>query len=254
MHIYLTFMIFLLGLVLASFLNALLYRIDNGYKYPEIFVKGSHCEKCGKMLKVYELIPVLSYIIFRGRCSKCGYKIPKYYPVSELALGIGMGSIYYYSLPPTLYVVLIFFFCFSYFDRIYKEIPKELVDTFLIFSVIYFLMSTLLNHSIPENAVIGGIIMCVFILFIAKVMKKPFGMGDILVLLGLSIVVNLELYLGYIYVFLISSGLYSLYIVLFKKEKIKSSLALLPFMFLSLSITFLFYPYLLEFVSKVFYF
>ena len=84
-------MIFLLGLVLASFLNALLYRIDNGYKYPEIFVKGSHCEKCGKMLKVYELIPVLSYIIFRGKCSKCGYKIPKYYPISELALGIGMG-------------------------------------------------------------------------------------------------------------------------------------------------------------------
>jgi leader peptidase (prepilin peptidase)/N-methyltransferase len=85
-------------------------------------------------------------------------------------------------------------------------------------------------------------------------MKKPFGMGDILVLLGLSIVVNLELYLGYIYVFLLSSGLYSLYIVLFKKEKIKSSLALLPFMFISLSITFLFYPYIVEFISKVFYF
>ena len=115
-------------------------------------------------------------------------------------------------------------------------------------------MSTLLNHSIPENAVIGGIVMCVFILLIAKVMKKPFGMGDILVLLGLSMVVDLKLYLGYIYVFLISSGLYSLYIVLFKKEKIKSSLALLPFMFLSLSITFLFYPYLLEFISRVFYF
>ncbi len=45
-------------------------------------------------------------------------------------------------------------------------------------------MSMILNHSIPENAVIGGIVMCVFILLIAKVMKKPFGMGDILVLLG----------------------------------------------------------------------
>ena len=165
-----------------------------------------------------------------------------------------MGSIYYYSLSPILYVVLIFFFCFSYFDRIYKEIPKELVDTFLIFSVIYFFMSTLLNHSMSGNAIIVGIVICVFILLIAKLMKKPFGMGDILVLLGLSIVVNLELYLGYIYVFLLSSGLYSLYIVLFKKEKIKSSLALLPFMFISLSITFLFYPYIVEFISKVFYF
>lgn len=254
MHMYFTFIIFLLGLVLASFLNALLYRIDNGYKYPEIFVKGSHCEKCGKMLKTYELIPVLSYVLFRGKCSVCGYKIPKYYPVSELALGVGMGSIYYYSLSPILYAVLIFFFCFSYFDRIYKEVPRILINTYLIFSILYFLILTLLNHSIPENAIIGGIIVCVFILIVAKIMKKPFGMGDILVLFGLSIVLNLKLYLGYIYVFLLFSSLYSLYIVIFKKKTIKTPLPLLPFMFLSLSISFLFYPYILDFISRVFYF
>jgi prepilin signal peptidase PulO-like enzyme (type II secretory pathway) len=65
MHIYISIVLFVFGLVIASFLNALLYRIDNGYKYPDIFIKGSHCEKCKKQLTWYELIPVLSYFIFR---------------------------------------------------------------------------------------------------------------------------------------------------------------------------------------------
>ena len=60
MHIYFTFILFILGLVIASFLNAL-YRVDNGYKYPDILLRGSHCEKCNKQLKVYELIPVISF-------------------------------------------------------------------------------------------------------------------------------------------------------------------------------------------------
>jgi leader peptidase (prepilin peptidase)/N-methyltransferase len=68
--------LFLIGLVLASFLNALMYRIDKAYKYPDIFLKGSMCEKCKKKLKWYELIPILSYIIFKGKCTKCKYHIP----------------------------------------------------------------------------------------------------------------------------------------------------------------------------------
>ncbi len=254
MHTYITFMMFLLGLIFASFLNALLYRIDNGYKYPEIFTKGSHCEKCGKMLSPYELIPVLSFFLFRGKCNLCGYTIPKYYPISEFALGIGMGSVYYYSLPPILYIVLIFFFCFSYFDRIHNNVPKILIDGYLLFSVLYVSVVTVLNHFIPENAIIGGIVVCLLILFVAKVMNKPFGEGDILVLLGLSIILDLKLYLGYIYIFLILSSVYSLFVILFKKKSTKSPIPLLPFMFFSLSLTFLFVPYLVEFISRVFYF
>ncbi len=124
MHIYFTFLTFILGLVLASFFNALLYRIDNGYKYPDIFIKGSHCEKCGKYLTSYELIPVISFIIFKGKCSKCGYKVPIYYPISEILLGVGFSSIYFFSLPYILYIVLIFFSRFRTLIGYIKEYPK----------------------------------------------------------------------------------------------------------------------------------
>ena len=253
MHIYFTFIIFLLGLVIASFLNALLYRIDNGYKYPDIFIKGSHCEKCGKLLKTYELIPVLSYFIFKGKCPVCKYKIPLYYPISELMLGIGMGSIYYYSLSPVLYIVLLFFFSFSYFDRIYKGIPQSLVNVYLIFSVIYLVINIVLTRSLPENALIVGLGFTIFVLLIGKIMKKPFGLGDILVLLGLSLVLSIDLYIGYIYIFLISSSIYALMIVFLRKKSLKSRIPLLPFMYFSLSILFLLHDYVLEILSRIFY-
>ncbi len=253
MHIYFTFMMFLFGLVLASFLNALLYRIDNGYKYPEIYIKGSHCEKCGKLLKTYELIPVLSYFIFKGKCPVCGYKIPLYYPISELMLGVGMASIYYSSLSPTLFIVLIFFFCFSYYDRIYKGIPRSLVNIYLILSVAYIFTNILITSQIPENSLIIGLGFTIFVLLISKIMKKPFGIGDILVLLGFSLLLSMPLYIGYIYIFLIVSSIYSLFLILFKKKSRKSSIPLLPFMYVSFSLLLLLNEYVVEIVGRIFY-
>ena len=254
MDIYFTFLTFILGLVLASFFNALLYRIDNGYKYPDIFIKGSHCEKCGKYLGVYELIPVISYFIFKGKCRVCGYSVPIYYPLSELLLGIGFASIYYFSLSPILYIVLLFFFSFSYFDRIYKGVPQGLVNVFLISSVIYFFVTLLLKDSIPENSLIVGIGLSAFILLIVKITKKPFGIGDILVLIGLSIFLNMSMYIGYVYIFLIMSSIYAVLKVIFKKATFKSSLPLLPFMYASLVLLFLGNELVTYLIGRVFLF
>jgi len=254
MHVYITTIIFILGLVIASFLNALLYRIDNGYKYPDIFIKGSHCEKCGKYLSVYELIPVVSFLIFKGKCSKCGYRVQICYPISELLLGIGFSSIYYFSLSPALYVVLIFFFSFSYFDRIYKGIPQVLVNVFLILSVIYFFVILLIKDIIVDNALIVGIGLSLFILVLSKMMRKPFGIGDILVLIGLSIFLNMSLYIGFIYIFLIITCIYAVVRVLLKKASFKTAIPLLPFMYASLVVLFLSNSFVSNLLDKIFLF
>jgi len=162
-----------------------------------------------------------------------------YYPLSELLLGIGFASIYYFSLSPILYIVLLFFFSFSYFDRIYKGVPQVLVNVFLIFSVIYFFVTLLLKDSIPENSLIVGMGLSAFILLIVKITKKPFGIGDILVLIGLSIFLSMNMYIGYVYIFLIVSSIYAVLKVIFKKATFKSSLPLLPFMYASLVLLFL---------------
>ena len=70
------------GAVMGSFLNCAAWRIAHG----ESFLKGrSRCPSCGHVLEPPELIPILSWLLQRGRCRSCGKKISVRYPLTELA-------------------------------------------------------------------------------------------------------------------------------------------------------------------------
>ncbi len=93
MEILYLIMFFILGLVFGSFFNVLASRIPRN---ESIIFPASHCEKCGHKLKWYELIPVVSYIIQKGKCRNCKTKLSLLYPFSEVALGL-MYAVSYYS-------------------------------------------------------------------------------------------------------------------------------------------------------------
>lgn len=77
--------IFLFGIVIGSFLNVCIYRIP---KKESIVFPNSHCMSCGHPLRWYDLFPLFSYILLRGRCRYCGVRISCQYPLVELANGI----------------------------------------------------------------------------------------------------------------------------------------------------------------------
>ena len=78
-------MVLLLGLCVGSFCNVLIYRIPRG----EEFVKtSSHCMTCGHELKWYELIPLASWLVQRGRCRACGVQLSAQYPLVEAVNGL----------------------------------------------------------------------------------------------------------------------------------------------------------------------
>lgn len=64
--------IFIVGVIIGSFLNLCIYRIPKG---ESIIYPNSYCEKCGVSIEVYNLIPVISYIFLRGKCKCCKNKI-----------------------------------------------------------------------------------------------------------------------------------------------------------------------------------
>lgn len=73
------------GTILGSFLNVLIYRTMVG----ENWVKGrSKCDHCGKQIRWYDNIPILSYIALQGKCRFCRKSIPVQYPVVEAITGI----------------------------------------------------------------------------------------------------------------------------------------------------------------------
>lgn len=77
--------IFLFGIVIGSFLNVCIYRIP---KHEDIVRTRSHCMSCGYQLKWYDLFPVFSFLVLRGRCRKCRAKLSVQYPIVELLNGV----------------------------------------------------------------------------------------------------------------------------------------------------------------------
>lgn len=72
------------GLIIGSFLNVYIYRLNTG----KSLAGHSHCMSCGTGLRPYELVPLLSYLFLRGRCSTCGCYIPARYFIVELLTGL----------------------------------------------------------------------------------------------------------------------------------------------------------------------
>jgi len=94
-----SFFVFLLGLVVGSFLNAFIYRLEvqqgmrqvahNRKKSEATVWRGrSFCPSCGHALAFTDLLPLLSFVLLKGRCRHCKGKISLQYPVVELATGL----------------------------------------------------------------------------------------------------------------------------------------------------------------------
>lgn len=88
---------FLLGLVVGSFLNAAIYRLEQG----ESVLKGrSYCPRCKHSLAWHDLIPLLSFFVLQGRCGYCKERISFQYPLVEFASGSLFVAVFWVLAEP----------------------------------------------------------------------------------------------------------------------------------------------------------
>jgi len=83
--------IFVFGACVGSFLNVVIYRMPRG---QSIVSPPSHCPRCGKQIKWYDNIPILSWLVLRGRCRFCGVRISPRYIVIEAFTGAIVVGLY----------------------------------------------------------------------------------------------------------------------------------------------------------------
>jgi leader peptidase (prepilin peptidase)/N-methyltransferase len=74
-----------LGLIVGSFLNVVIYRVPRG---ESLLRPGSRCPSCDTPIRPWHNIPVVSWIVLRGRCSACGQRIAVWYPLVEVATSL----------------------------------------------------------------------------------------------------------------------------------------------------------------------
>ena len=99
------FITLIFGLCIGSFLNVVITRLpgmidrkadsDRRNKVPNLISPGSHCPQCKHKINWYDNIPVISYLILKGRCRHCGYRIPVQYLWVELLTGLLFALCYF---------------------------------------------------------------------------------------------------------------------------------------------------------------
>ncbi len=98
----------LLGLLIGSFMNVCIYRLPRQLSPVR---PRSGCPKCGHMLTWYENIPVISYLVLKGKCRSCGTFISPMYPIIESITGAMFLAGYLWYGPSALMIVRLLFGC-----------------------------------------------------------------------------------------------------------------------------------------------
>jgi leader peptidase (prepilin peptidase)/N-methyltransferase len=96
----------LFGLALGSFLNVCIFRLP---RHESVVTPRSRCPQCSQPIGWYDNIPVLSYILLRGRCRRCHARISPIYPLVELlAAGVLLLAFFQYGLSPAFIKFAVF--------------------------------------------------------------------------------------------------------------------------------------------------
>jgi leader peptidase (prepilin peptidase)/N-methyltransferase len=90
-------LVFAAGAAIGSFVHALAWRLRRG---RDVIKERSECERCGHTLAVVDLIPVLSWLLLRGRCRHCHGRISPAHVVVEAAGGTALALVYLWSAAP----------------------------------------------------------------------------------------------------------------------------------------------------------
>jgi leader peptidase (prepilin peptidase)/N-methyltransferase len=163
----------LLGAAVGSFLNVVIHRLPRG----ESLVKPrSRCPGCETTLRAVDNVPLVSWLVLRGRCRKCGTAISPRYPIVEavtaaafvaVALARGVDSDLFLELPFAAMLVAV-----AAIDLEHRIIPNRIVVPAAIFGLV---AAALLERSqLPELLIAGAV---AFTALLAAALAYPGGMG-----------------------------------------------------------------------------
>ena len=176
------------GLCVGSFLNVLIYRVPI---HESIVKRNSHCPKCNSYIKWYDNIPLISYIVLRGRCRNCKSRISMQYPVVEFLNAFLWELLYIkyqYSIETLIYFVLSsVLLTISFIDEKTFEIPM-CFNWFLISKGVVY---TIYDHTHIVSHIVGALCISGFLFIVWWVTNgQGLGFGDIKLMFSCGLIVG----------------------------------------------------------------
>lgn len=238
-----TFYLAVLGIVLGSFYNVVALRIPEG---KSIVAPRSSCPKCGHQLTAWELVPVLSYFLQRGKCRQCKARISPVYPFFEFLTGalfavapliVGWSGELVIALTLISMLVII-----TVSDLAYMIIP----DKVLMFFAGLFLIERIFIPLIPWwDSLAGAAAGFFLLLLIAVVSKGGMGGGDIKLFAVIGFVLGVKLLLLSFFLSTLFGAFFGVIGLLLGAIKRKQAIPFGPFIALGTLVAYFFGDYLI---------
>lgn len=226
------FIFLILGLIVGSFLNVVIFRIDD---LKSIINTRSHCQNCKKIIAWYDLIPFLSFFILRARCRNCGEKISVQYPLVEgftgllfaylyLMFGLGWGLLFYLIVFSILLVIFVY-------DLKTQTVPEPFVWIALILSLLF---GWYFGGFGIINMLLGGLVAGGFLyLLVYSSKEKWMGAGDVKIGLILGFLTGYPRAIFALFFAFIFGSVVGLMLIYFKGKNLKTAIAFAPFLIFS---------------------
>lgn len=228
---------FILGTLIGSFLNVVVYRVprEESLSFPP-----SHCPSCNRRLKAYDLVPVMSYLFLRGKCRTCKTAISIRYPLVEILTGLlFLVTVMKFgvSLEALKYLLVIALLLpVALIDYDHTIIPDRLNVGIFLTALSFLLLEVYLGNAAFRdllNQLYGMVLGGGFFLFIAVVTKGAMGGGDIKLMAALGFLFGTADTLLLMFLSFIVGGALSSLLLLLKIKKRKDYIPFGPFICVS---------------------
>ena len=217
----------LFGLAWGSFLNVVIFRLPRG---RSLMWPPSSCPQCRTPIKPYDNIPVLSYIVLRGKCRACGLKISFTYPLVEAITPLcflvlhGRFALSFPFFASCLFASGLIVLCFI--DLYHQILPDEITLPGLALALIYsgFRPDLNLRQALIGAVAGAGFLLVIYGLYWLLRKKEGLGMGDVTMMLLVGA------YLGWVEAFFtlllasFAGALVGVFLLSFRKKDLQFSL------------------------------
>lgn len=249
-------LIFIYGLLIGSFLNVVICRIP---REENIAWPGSHCPGCGHGLKWYDNIPLLSYLLLRGRCRYCKEAISLQYPLVEALNGIIYVLLYIFFYQVKLDFVFLALISSTLLAILVIDLKEQLIpDVLVLIVLISSIIHKALLHfleGIPfplTDSLLGLIIAGGLFLLIVFVSRGGMGGGDVTLIGALGFVLGVKGILTVVFLSFVLGSVISIFLLAARIKSRKDPIPFGPFIVISFYITLFFGDNILNWYTGLF--
>lgn len=229
---------FVLGLLIGSFLNVVIWRVPRG---ESINSPSSHCPSCGHPIRAYDNIPVVSWLVLRGRCRDCGATISVRYPLVELATALAFAVTTVLVGPSLLLIPMLWFVAAAIalfmIDIDLRRVPNAIVIPSWGVVGVGLLATAVVQNQLGSAVRAGLAALAMGLAYFALALVYPggMGMGDVKLAVLLAMVLGWfgwgQVLVGFFAGFLFGA-VWGIAVILVRKGGRKTAVPFAPFMIL----------------------